>query len=111
MSRPDCISNRNARIIATYVRNRIGSYQSLFDGLSYPRDEYLSAHDFFMNEDEWTTYDNFERIFRKGKELVGEPEFFFNCGASCKIPLMGTIPLLCKGFCFARRWISQAAVL
>ena len=82
MSRPDCISNRNIRIIAAYVKSRIGSHPSLFEGLSYPRDEYLSAQDFFLNEDEWTTYDNFERIFRKAKDLVGEPDFFFKCGAS-----------------------------
>jgi len=82
MSRPDCISNRNIRIIAAYVKNRIGSHPSLFDGLSYPRDEYLSAEDFFLNEDEWTTYDNFARVFRKAKDLVGETDFFFNCGAS-----------------------------
>ena len=82
MSRPDCISNRNIRIIATYVQNRAGSHKSLFEGLSYPRDQYLSAEDFFLDEDEWTTYDNYERIFRKGKELVDEPDFFFNCGAS-----------------------------
>jgi len=82
MSRPDCISNRNIRIIAAYVKNRIGSHPSLFDGLPYPRDEYLSAEDFFLNEDEWTTYENFERVFRKAKDLVGESDFFFNCGAS-----------------------------
>ncbi len=82
MSRPDCISNRNIRIIATYVKTRVGNHESLFEGLSYPRDQYLSAEDFFLNEDEWTTYDNYERIFRKGKELVDEPDFFFNCGAS-----------------------------
>lgn len=82
MSRPDCISNRNIRIIATYVRNRVGNHPSLFEGLSYPRDQYDSAEDFFLNEDEWTTYHNFDRIFRRGKELVGEPDFFFNCGAS-----------------------------
>jgi len=82
MSRPDCISNRNSRIIAAYVKNRIGNQSSLFEGLSYPRDEYLSAQDFFLNEDEWTTYNNFERIFRRAKDLVGEPDFFLNCGAS-----------------------------
>jgi adenylate cyclase len=82
MSRLDCISNRNIKIIAAYVKSRIGSCQSLFDGLRYPEDQYHSPEDFFLNEDEWTTYDNFERIFRKGKELVGEPDFFFKCGAS-----------------------------
>lgn len=82
MSRPDCISNRNIRIIATYVKNRVGNHESLFEGLSYPRDQHLSAEDFFLNEDEWTTYENYERIFRKGNELVDEPDFFFNCGAS-----------------------------
>jgi class 3 adenylate cyclase len=82
MTRPDCISNRNIKIIAAYVKSKIGSHPSLFEGLSNPSDEYLSAQDFFLNEDEWTTFDHFERIFRKGKELVGEPDFFFNCGAS-----------------------------
>jgi adenylate cyclase len=82
MTRPDCISNRNIKIIAAYVRNRIGAHPSLFEGISYPSDEYLSAQEFFLNEDEWTTYDNFERILRKAKELVGEADFFFNCGAS-----------------------------
>ena len=82
MSRPDCISNRNIKIIATYVQSRVGNYNSLLEGLSYPRDQYLSAEDFFLNEDEWTTYENYERIFRKGKELVDEPDFFFKCGAS-----------------------------
>ena len=82
MTRPDCISNRNIKIIAAYVRNRIGTHPSLFEGISYPSDEYLSAQEFFLNEDEWTTYDNFERILRKAKELVGEADFFFNCGAS-----------------------------
>ena len=82
MSRPDCISNRNIKIIATYVQSRVGNYNSLLEGLSYPRDQYLSAEDFFLNEDEWTAYENYERIFRKGKELVDEPDFFFKCGAS-----------------------------
>ena len=82
MSRLDCISNRNIKIIATYVIHRLGTYHSLFDGLPYPSDEYSSPEDFFLNEDEWTTYENFNRIFRRGKELVNEPNFFFNCGAS-----------------------------
>lgn len=82
MSRPDCISNRNIRIIATYVQNRGADYRALFEGLPFPRDQYPSAEDFFLNEDEWTTYGNFETIFRRGKELVDEPDFFFNCGAS-----------------------------
>jgi len=82
MSRTDCINNRNIKIIAAYVKHRVGDHPSLFEGLSYPRDEYLSAQDFFLNEDEWTTYSNFERIFRKAKDLVGEPDFFFSCGAS-----------------------------
>ncbi len=35
-----------------------------------------------MNEDEWTTYDNFSKIFKKARELVDEPFFSFFCGAS-----------------------------
>ena len=82
MSRPDCISNRNIKVVASYVRSKSGDSKQLFEGLPYPADEYSSAEDFFLNEDEWTTLDNFDRIFRKAKELVDEPNFYFNCGAS-----------------------------
>jgi class 3 adenylate cyclase len=82
MSRLDCICNRNTKIIATYVRSKLGSYQNLFDGLPYPTDEYASARDFFLNEDEWTTFENFERIFRRAKRLVNEQNFYYKCGAS-----------------------------
>jgi len=83
VSSRNCISNRNIRIIAAYVESRIGDYSALFEGLSYPTKEYSSASSYFLNEDEWTTYENFETIFRRAKELVNEPHFFFNCGASC----------------------------
>ena len=82
MSRPDCISNRNIKVVAAYVRSKLGDNKPLFEGLPYPSDEYSSAKDFFLNEDEWTTLDNFDRIFRKAKELVSEHNFYFNCGAS-----------------------------
>jgi class 3 adenylate cyclase len=82
MSRPDCISNRNIKIVAAYLWSKLGTSNSIFDGLPYPADEYSSAEDFFLNEDEWTTLDIFDRIFRKAKELVDEPNFYFNCGAS-----------------------------
>ena len=83
MSGRNCISNRNIRIIAAYVESRVGDHSALFDGLSYPTKEYSSAASYFLNEDEWTTYETFETIFRRAKELVNEPHFFFNCGASC----------------------------
>lgn len=86
MSRLDCICNRNTKIIATYVRSKLGTYQDLFDGLPYPTDEYASAKDFFLNEDEWTSFEDFERIFRRAKRLVNEPDFYYRCGAS-SIPL------------------------
>ncbi|MCD6298955.1 MAG: hypothetical protein J7M30_17565 [Deltaproteobacteria bacterium] len=82
MSRPDCISNRNIKVVAAYVRSKLGDNKPLFEDLPYPSDEYSSAEDFFLNEDEWTTLDNFDRIFRKAKELVSEHNFYFNCGAS-----------------------------
>jgi adenylate cyclase len=82
VSRLDCISNRNIKIIASYVYGKLGAYHPLFEALPYPADDHVSAEDFFLDEDEWTTYDNFERIFRRAKELVGDPDFFFNCGAS-----------------------------
>lgn len=82
MTRPDCISNRNIRIIASYVQGKMGSHAPLFEGLAYPTEEYPSAEDFYLNEDQWTTFDHFDRIFRKARNLVGEPDFYFNCGAS-----------------------------
>jgi class 3 adenylate cyclase len=82
MSRPDCISNRNIKVVISYVRSKSGNNERLFEGLPYPADEYSSAEDFFLNEDEWTTLDIFDRIFRKAKELVNEPNFYFNCGSS-----------------------------
>ena len=91
MSRVDCISNRNIKIIAAYVRYKLGHHDSLFDGLPYPSDRYAMPDDFFLHEDEWTTLQNFQNIFRKAKEMVGEPYFCFNCGASSEI--LGTAGL------------------
>lgn len=82
MSRLDCLSNRNIKIIATYVTHKRGSCHALFEGLPYPTKDYSSPDDFFMNEDEWTTFDNFNKIFRRAKALVNETDFYFNCGAS-----------------------------
>ncbi|MBW1829423.1 MAG: hypothetical protein JRI74_08380, partial [Deltaproteobacteria bacterium] len=82
MSRMDCICNRNTKIIATYVSSKLGSCEDLFDNLPYPTDDYSSAKDFFLNEDEWSTFENFEQIFRRAKRLVSEDNFYFNCGAS-----------------------------
>ena len=81
MTQPDCISNRNLKIIDAYVKNRLGRECDLFEGLSKP-DGYPSAESFFLNEDQWTTYDNFNRVFRRAKKQLGEPDFFFNCGLS-----------------------------
>jgi class 3 adenylate cyclase len=82
VSRLHCVSNRNIKVIATYVQGRLGSYEALFDGLTYPANEYFTPEDFFLNEDEWTTHENFEQIFRKANMLLDEPDFFFRCGAS-----------------------------
>ena len=82
MSRIDCISNRNIRIIATYVKSRLGHHDRIFSGLPYPAERYPAPEAFFLNEDEWTTCENFLKIFRRGKEMVGETYFFFHCGAS-----------------------------
>ncbi len=82
MSRVDCINNRKIKIINAYVRSKLGGYPTLFDDLPYPTDEYASPEDFFLNEDEWTTFENYERIFRRAGRLVNEQDFYFNCGAS-----------------------------
>jgi hypothetical protein len=82
MSRVDCISNRNTKIVAAYVHYKLGSHECLFDGLDYPTERYPCPDDFFLNEDEWTSYENFQAILRKAKDMVGEPYFYFYCGAS-----------------------------
>lgn len=82
MSRNDCVCNRNIKIIASYVESKLGSYEHLLEGLSYPSDRYGSPDDFFLNEDEWTTHGNFQTIIRKAKDMVGEAYFYYYCGAS-----------------------------
>ncbi|MBN2418487.1 MAG: hypothetical protein JXL81_03815 [Deltaproteobacteria bacterium] len=82
MSRTDCISNRNISIVSSYLVKKRGSYSSLFHDLPFPSDRYESPEDFFLNEDEWTTYDNFHKIMRRAKELSEEPFFYYNCGSS-----------------------------
>jgi class 3 adenylate cyclase len=82
MSRLDCINNRNIKIIAMYLESKLGTFHSLFDALAYPVHEYTCPEDFFLNEDEWTTYENFERIFRSARKKMDDPDFYFNCGAS-----------------------------
>ena len=81
MEQPDCISNRNIKVIDAYVKYRLGREYNLFKGLPRP-DGYPSAESFFLNEDQWTTYDNFNRVFLRAKKWVGEPNFFYNCGFS-----------------------------
>jgi class 3 adenylate cyclase len=77
-----CINNRSIIIIAAYVSSRQGTIHPLFEGLPFPKERFRSPVEFFLNEDEWTTYENYENIFRRAKELVAEPDFFFKCGAS-----------------------------
>jgi adenylate cyclase len=82
MSRTECVSNRNIKIISTYVAHKLGDYGDLFSGLPYPTDRFSSAEDFFLNEHEWTTAENFHRLFRRAKGMVGERYFYFHCGYS-----------------------------
>lgn len=85
MSRIECISNRIIRVIAAYVTSKLGHCNGLFENLPYPAERFSSPEDFFLNEDEWTTHPNFIRIFRKGKEMTGEPYFYFYCGSSAAL--------------------------
>ncbi|MEA3358721.1 MAG: adenylate/guanylate cyclase domain-containing protein [Thermodesulfobacteriota bacterium] len=82
MSRFDCISNRNTKIITAYTENLLGLEDKIFYMLPFPEDRYQSAKEYLADEDEWTTYDTFQKVFRRAKEIVGDPDFFFNCGAS-----------------------------
>jgi class 3 adenylate cyclase/phytoene/squalene synthetase len=85
MSRADCISNRNIKIITAYVESLLGDTADLFEGLSFPGDRFRSAKEYFTDEDEWSSYDIFQRIFRRARGLVGDPDFYFNCGASSAV--------------------------
>jgi class 3 adenylate cyclase len=85
MSRIDCISNRNIKIITTYLMDRVDHFNNLFQDLPYPSDRYTSPEGFFLNEDEWTTLENFHKIFRRAKNISGEAYFYFNCGLSSAI--------------------------
>lgn len=60
----------------------MGDTVDLFDGISFPKDRYKSAREYLADEDEWTTYETFQKIFRDAKDLVGDPDFYFNCGTS-----------------------------
>lgn len=82
MSRVDCKSNRNIRIISSYVESLLGDAGCLFEGIRFPEGRYSCARDYLTDEDEWTTYDTFQSIFRRARDLVGDPDFYFNCGAS-----------------------------
>jgi len=82
MGRVDCISNRNIKIISTYVESLLGDTGALLEGLPFPKDRYASAKECFTDEDEWTTFEIFREVFRRGRQLVGDPDFYFNCGSS-----------------------------
>lgn len=82
MSRMDCISNRNVKIIAAYLRSKAAKVDTLFDGIPYPADRFPSPDEYFLNEDEWTTHPTFLEILRRAKEITGEAYFYFYCGAS-----------------------------
>ena len=82
VSGTNCISTRNTKIVATYVSFKLGNHETLFEDLPYPSDRFASPDDFFLSEDEWTTLHNYHALLRRGKHMVGEPNFFFQCGAS-----------------------------
>lgn len=82
MSRVDCISNRNIKIISTYVESLLGDTGALFEGLPFHEDRFTSAKQCLTDEDEWTSFEVFREVFRRAKQLVGDPDFYFNCGAS-----------------------------
>lgn len=99
MSRIDCISNRNIKIISSYVFSKVGSIKGLFDDLSYPTSIYRNAEDYFLNEEEWTTLPNFYTIFRRARDMVQEEDFCFKCGLStAKLSSWGKLHYFAKLF-------------
>ena len=82
MGRRERISNRNIKIVSAYLTYRTGSCNELFRGLPFPTNQYASPEMFFLNEDEWTTLENFLAILRRARDVVNETNFYFKCGAS-----------------------------
>jgi len=64
-----------------------------------------------MNEDEWTTHQNFVQVFRRGKQMTGEPYFYFYCGASAAPCAPGPTGPLRADFCRPQRRLQEASVL
>jgi len=75
MSRIDCISNRNTKIIATYVASKLGHHDPLFDGLPFPKDRYPSPDDFFLLKS-WGRLDYFVRVFASPTDGFKRLPFF-----------------------------------
>ena len=82
MSRKDCVSNRNTKIILTYVLSILGDLGNLLDGIEYLKDRYSNPESYFMDEDEWGTLDTYKEIYYRAKAMFNDPDFFFNCGVS-----------------------------
>jgi len=76
MSRVNCINNRNTKIIRAYIENLLGPEDNIFDMLPFPEDRYQSAKEYLADEDEWTTHKTFQKVFRRAKEITGDPNFF-----------------------------------
>jgi hypothetical protein len=87
MSRVDCKSNRNIRIISSYVESLLGDAACLFDGLPFPNTRYTCAKDYLTDEDEWTVNGR-DKLSQKWS-FKSEPlwkGFGINCTLSNLIP-------------------------
>ena len=91
MSRIDCISNRNTKIIANYVESKLGHCDTLFDGLPYPETRYPSPAEFFHNEDEWITYETYKALATRASQTPpGMIDFRHRCRVRGSRPARGS---------------------
>ena len=98
MSRADCISNKNIKIITAYVESLLGDTADLFEGLSFHEDRFRFAKKYFTHEDERTNYEIFSKIFRSARDLGGDPDFLYDMPVAIQSVLKYFSLLISSGY-------------
>lgn len=85
LSKRECVSNRNTRIMGSFAISRLENTAHIFDGLDYPKTmsglEFNSPEEFYMWEHGWHTLEQYSAAYRRLRELFG-PNTYYECGAT-----------------------------
>ncbi len=82
LSRKDCVSNRNMKILDSFAMTIFGDNGGIFEGLPYPEEEYTTVDEYFTDENQWSIYKYYEIPYRRLRSLTGDPNIYAKCGAS-----------------------------